>query len=124
MNYSLTLFLNLVFRSAISILVWTLLIRPESIPQVPQPKVYPRYPQGINVSFDPTLASELQFTIDSLRTLRGFKGISVGVTLPNQGTWFGVSGISHAGGKHHARDEVRHRESDEDFYGCSDPEAC
>ena len=48
-------------------------------------------------SFDPTLSVDLQYTIDSFRTAYNLKGISASVYVPNQGTWLGVMGESHAG---------------------------
>jgi len=46
-------------------------------------------------SFDPVLANKLQQTLDSMRIAVNLKGISSAITIPGQGTWFGVSGISH-----------------------------
>ncbi|HBH06586.1 MAG TPA: hypothetical protein DDX92_08295 [Flavobacteriales bacterium] len=48
-------------------------------------------------TFDPTLASDLQNTLDSLRTSENFMGISSAVFLPGQGMWTGVSGESEPG---------------------------
>ena len=48
-------------------------------------------------TFDPGLASQLQNTIDSIRTANNVKGISACVIYPGVGTWKGVSGISHPG---------------------------
>lgn len=47
--------------------------------------------------FDPALANKLQNTLDSVRLAINLKGISSSLTIPGQGTWFGVSGISHQG---------------------------
>jgi D-alanyl-D-alanine carboxypeptidase len=48
-------------------------------------------------SFDPTLASKLQYTLDSIRIAQNVKGISSCVIYPGLGKWKGVSGISHPG---------------------------
>lgn len=48
-------------------------------------------------SFDPVLANELQNKIDSFQAAYDLQGISAGVYLPNQGTWQGATGESHAG---------------------------
>ncbi|MEY4595174.1 MAG: hypothetical protein RIQ47_1584 [Bacteroidota bacterium] len=48
-------------------------------------------------SFDPALAANLQQVIDSMRTANTIKGISAAVYYPGQGTWKGVTGISHPG---------------------------
>jgi len=48
--------------------------------------------QGI----DPVLSAKLQHTLDSMRTSsQCVKGISAGVYVPGEGTWLGVSGVSH-----------------------------
>ncbi len=47
--------------------------------------------------FDPALASQLQNTIDSIRTANNIKGISACIIYPGVGTWKDVSGISHPG---------------------------
>jgi D-alanyl-D-alanine carboxypeptidase len=47
--------------------------------------------------FDSTLASGLQFTLDSIRSAQNFKGVSASVLIPGQGIWQGVSGVSHSG---------------------------
>jgi D-alanyl-D-alanine carboxypeptidase len=52
---------------------------------------------GNAFGFDPALASKLQVTLDSMRNVMNLKGISSSVTIPGQGTWFGVSGVSHQG---------------------------
>ena len=48
-------------------------------------------------TFDPVLASELQYKIDSIRSTYNIKGISASVYYPGMGTWKGVTGISHVG---------------------------
>ena len=48
-------------------------------------------------TFDSALAGDLQFTIDSMRNAYNLKGISASVMYPSQGTWKGVTGISHSG---------------------------
>jgi D-alanyl-D-alanine carboxypeptidase len=48
-------------------------------------------------TFDPGLASELQYKIDSIRTSDNLKGISASIIYPGMGTWKGVTGISHTG---------------------------
>jgi len=48
-------------------------------------------------SFDLGLAAKLQSTIDSMRSAYNLKGISACVVYPPQGTWKGVTGISHSG---------------------------
>ncbi|MDP2207602.1 MAG: serine hydrolase [Bacteroidota bacterium] len=47
-------------------------------------------------AFDSTLAVKLQRTLDSVRTTQNYKGISASVIIPGQGTWLGVSGVSHS----------------------------
>jgi len=49
----------------------------------------------LSYGFDPILAGKLQHTLDSMRLAINLKGISAAVNIPGQGTWFGVSGISH-----------------------------
>lgn len=46
-------------------------------------------------TFDTTIASKLQFKIDSLKNEYNIKGISTSVYYPNQGMWKGVSGVSY-----------------------------
>lgn len=48
-------------------------------------------------SFNPTLAAQLQNTIDSMKLANNIKGISACVIYPGQGTWKGVTGISYTG---------------------------
>jgi len=48
-------------------------------------------------TFDPVLAGQLQYKIDSIRTASNLKGISASVIYPGMGTWKGVAGISHTG---------------------------
>jgi len=48
-------------------------------------------------TFDPVLATRLQIVTDSFRKANNLRGISVGVYHPGNGTWQGVSGISHPG---------------------------
>ena len=48
-------------------------------------------------TFDPVLAGKLQNTVDSFRTANNLRGISACVIYPGEGTWKGVSGISHPG---------------------------
>jgi D-alanyl-D-alanine carboxypeptidase len=48
-------------------------------------------------SFDPQLAARLQYTIDTIRANNNIKGISACIIYPGQGTWKGVTGISHPG---------------------------
>ena len=48
-------------------------------------------------SFDPELATKLQFKLDSFRAANNLKGISACVMSPGLGTWKGVTGISHPG---------------------------
>lgn len=49
-----------------------------------------------SLSFDSTLAVRLQYTLDSVSVSQNLKGVSSAVTIPGQGTWFGVSGVSHS----------------------------
>lgn len=53
--------------------------------------------KGLAQAFDPFLAARLQQQLDSLRSAYTVRGISVGVLLPAQGLWQGVSGFSHMG---------------------------
>jgi D-alanyl-D-alanine carboxypeptidase len=46
------------------------------------------------LGFDSVLAMKYQRAIDSIRSLRGFNGVSAAVFLPDQGLWQGVSGVS------------------------------
>jgi D-alanyl-D-alanine carboxypeptidase len=48
-------------------------------------------------SFDPILASKLQYTLDSIKTTNNLKGISACIIYPGIGAWKGVAGVSHAG---------------------------
>ena len=48
-------------------------------------------------AFDPELANELQYKIDSIRSANNIKGISACVFYPGKGRWKGVTGISHPG---------------------------
>jgi D-alanyl-D-alanine carboxypeptidase len=50
---------------------------------------------GAPLAFDSVLAVKFQRAIDSIRILRGFKGVSAAVFLPDQGIWQGVSGVSY-----------------------------
>lgn len=57
---------------------------------------------GINAvvraqSVDPLLSGRLQQIVDSVRTANNYKGISAAIIFPGQGSWQGVSGISHPG---------------------------
>ena len=46
-------------------------------------------------TFDPGLAQSLQNRLDQLRSTLNLKGISATVMVPGQGTWNGVTGVSH-----------------------------
>ncbi|MFM9052043.1 MAG: serine hydrolase [Bacteroidota bacterium] len=48
-------------------------------------------------SFDPVLAGQLQYTIDSIRSANNYEGISAALYYPGMGVWKGVSGISRPG---------------------------
>lgn len=48
-------------------------------------------------NFDSTLASRLQFVVDSIRIAGNMQGVSAAVYFPGQGTWQGTSGESYAG---------------------------
>lgn len=48
-------------------------------------------------TFNPALAARLQIVADSFRKANNLRGFSVGVYHPGNGTWQGVSGISHPG---------------------------
>jgi D-alanyl-D-alanine carboxypeptidase len=48
-------------------------------------------------TFDATLAAKLQNTLDSMRTVNNYKGISACVIYPGVGIWKGVTGVSHTG---------------------------
>lgn len=57
---------------------------------------------GINVfagaqAINPLLAGRLQQIIDSVRIANNYKGVSAAIIFPTQGSWQGVSGISHPG---------------------------
>lgn len=54
-------------------------------------------PGAVSYGFDSTLASRLQFTLDSIRSARDIKGVSASVLIPGKGLWQGASGVSHAG---------------------------
>lgn len=47
--------------------------------------------------FDSTIATNLQFKLDSLKNAHNIKGISASVYYSNGGLWQGVSGDSHSG---------------------------
>jgi D-alanyl-D-alanine carboxypeptidase len=53
--------------------------------------------QARSASFDPTLAAQLQQTLDSMRAATNIKGVAACVFVPGQGFWRGAAGISHAG---------------------------
>ena len=46
-------------------------------------------------TFDSTLAASLQFAVDSIRIAQNYKGVSVAVIIPGEGTWLGTSGVSY-----------------------------
>ncbi|MBL7909788.1 MAG: serine hydrolase [Bacteroidia bacterium] len=48
-------------------------------------------------TFDVTLATKLQTTIDSMKIANNIKGISASVIYPGQGMWKGVTGDSYSG---------------------------
>lgn len=48
-------------------------------------------------TFDATLATKLQNTIDSMKIAHNIKGISASVIYPGQGMWQGVTGVSYSG---------------------------
>ena len=48
-------------------------------------------------SFSPSLAADLQHTIDSFQSVYNLKGISASVFVPNEGIWKGVTGVSNPG---------------------------
>jgi D-alanyl-D-alanine carboxypeptidase len=48
-------------------------------------------------SLNPTQIQRLQFTLDSMRSANGIKGISASVYFPGMGAWKGTSGISSPG---------------------------
>ncbi len=48
-------------------------------------------------NFDPQLAARLQYTLDTIRANNNIRGISACIIYPGQGSWKGVTGISHPG---------------------------